>query len=306
MRAVASEVGDWTLQQVVVDGGTVRYVDVGRGETVLLLHGYLQSHLAWRRQIATLARHYRVVAPDLPGWGESDRDPALSYAYRDEVQRLRCLVDAIGLDRFNLFAHDYGALLGLGYVDAEPTRVMRLALLNFRAHLDFRPIYQLLIRVHGALARSPRLRPFVAALPWYAIARAIGRPHVRQGCFDRAVLDRYLHWLRAPEGRQWLQIYHAGYRVGRMPELEEVMARVSCPSMVIWATADRYCTTETGRDLARRIPNAQFRPVEGADHFVMEERPDDVLAGLEDLLGVTVPFAASSPPIACASRATPR
>lgn len=107
-------------------------VEAGDGEPVLLLHGYPESASCWRHQIPALAQRHRVIAVDWPGFGRSD-PPDTPATYENEVGRLDCLVDSLGLRRFNLVAHDYGAFLGLGYVLRHPQKVMRLAVLNSRA-----------------------------------------------------------------------------------------------------------------------------------------------------------------------------
>lgn len=105
-----------------IDGRRVHYVDTGSGEPVLLLHGYPQSSSCWRHQIPALAARHRVIAPDWPGFGRSE-PPATSPSYDDEVDRIERLVARLGLERFNLIAHDYGGFLGLGYTLRHPERV---------------------------------------------------------------------------------------------------------------------------------------------------------------------------------------
>ncbi len=272
---------EWPLATRTIAGQRLRYVDVGAGEPVLLLHGYPQSHRAWRHQIGPLARTRRVVAPDWFGWGESERDPTRPCDYRSELDRLDAVADALGLAHVDVCAHDYGGLLALGWVLRRPARVRRLVLLNTRAHRDFTPGYQRLLRAQTAVMRHV---PFAHALPWRAIVRRALRPHVTQGCFDAATLARYVAWLGTPSGRRWFVRFHTDYRVPAMPELAAGLARIACPTTIVWGTADRYCPVATAEDLARRIPGADYRPLPGVDHFVMEERPHEVTMLLEAAL----------------------
>ena len=284
------------LAETTVDGLRLRYADLGRGEPVVLLHGYSQSHLAWRRQVDALAAKWRVIALDWFGWGESERDPTRSCRYADEVDRLGRALDALGLDRFNLIAHDYGGLLALGYAPGAGPRLLRLGVIASRAHADFLLPYRSLLRVQAALCRwSPRL---AQALPWRRIVELSSRVHVRQGCFDAAILGEYLGWLDTPPGRRWWVRYHADYRLEAMPELLEGVAGLTCPTMVLWGRADRYVAPAVGRELAKGLPDARWVLVPGADHFVMEERPAEVLRNLEALL--------ETPLTMDASRAAPR
>ena len=135
----------------------VVHIEAGEGEPVLLLHGYPQSSACWRHQIPALAEHHCVMAADWPGFGRSE-PPDTPATYDAEVERIGRLADSFALDRFNLVAHDYGGFLGLGYVQCHPGRVMRVALLNTRAHNIFRPWFY--------LRSSPTLHRPVSMLCW--------------------------------------------------------------------------------------------------------------------------------------------
>jgi pimeloyl-ACP methyl ester carboxylesterase len=263
----------------------VFHVEAGKGEPVLLLHGYPQSASCWRHQIPELARCYRVIAPDWPGFGRSE-PPETPATYDAEVERIDRLADSFGLDRFNLVAHDYGGFLGLGYVLRRPDRVMRLALLNTRAHSVFRPWFyrfsqgQRLAAIHapGVLRRLPLRRLHHMALRRYRTL----------GCFDDALEDEYLGWMDTSGGRNTFVEFFANYHLPAVPELAAGLGRINCPAAVIWGNRDRYIPFSTARELAERIPGATLTQLKGADHYVMEERPDEVTDALLKLLASDV------------------
>ena len=109
------------LVQITVDGVAVTYVEEGSGEPIVLLHNATK----WRHQIPHLAKTNRVIAIDWPRGGK---------AYDEEVARLGAILTALSIDKCNLFAHDYGGYLALGFAIAHPERVLRLAILDSRAH----------------------------------------------------------------------------------------------------------------------------------------------------------------------------
>lgn len=276
-------------RDVTVDGLRAAVFESGAGEPCVLLHGYPQSHEAWHRVAPRLAESHRVVAVDWFGWGESERSTAAALDYDAEVARLGRLLDVLGLDRVNLFAHDYGAFLGLGFALRQGERLSRLALLNSRAHATFPWRPRLQFAALGGLARTPGLRRLFALLPLYAMhRRSLGR-YVRNGSFSPADLERYLGWLRLREGRLWLGAFYRAYRVAVRPELAEGCARLRLPAAVIWGDADPYCPFSIAADLATRLPRARLVRLRGADHYVMEERPDEVVAALRALLAEPVP-----------------
>lgn len=257
------------------------HVDTGSGEPVLLLHGYPQSASCWRHQIPVLAQGHRVVAPDWPGFGRS-APPETPPTYDNEVDRIDAIADAVGFDRFNLVAHDYGGFLGLGYVLRRPERVLRLAVLNSRAHNIFRPwFYRYSL---GQRWAAVHLAGLVRRLPLRRLHHGALRPYRTLGCFDDALETEYLGWMDTPVGRRTFVEFFRNYHVPAIGELGAALSRITCPTAVIWGDRDRYIPFTTAQQLADRIPGATLTRLAGADHYVMEERPAEVTAAILDLL----------------------
>jgi pimeloyl-ACP methyl ester carboxylesterase len=271
-----------------LDGRRVYYIEAGAGEAVLLLHGYPQSALCWRHQLAALTDRHRVIAPDWPGFGNSD-PPATLPTYDAEVERIGQLADRLGLDRFNLIAHDYGGFLGLGYVLRHPDRVLRLALLNTRAHSIFRPWFyrfslaQRWLTTHPASAFATRHLP-VRTLHHLALGR-----YRKLGCFDTRIEGEYLSWMDTPAGRRTFVDFFANYHLPRVPWLATGLEQISCPTAIIWGDRDAYIPFQTARELTDRIPHATLTRLQGGDHYIMEERPDRVTSALLNLLATKRP-----------------
>jgi pimeloyl-ACP methyl ester carboxylesterase len=273
----------------------VHHIEAGEGEPVLLLHGYPQSASCWRHQIPALAERHRVIAVDWPGFGRSD-PPETPPTYDFEVERIGQLADSLGLDRFNLVAHDYGGFLGLGYALRHSERVMRMALLNTRAHNTFRPwFYRFSQGQRWAVRHVPAL---VRRLPLRHLHHLVLRPYRTLGCFDAALEDEYLGWMDTPTGRRTFVEFFTYYHLPAVPELGVGLERIDCPTAVIWGDRDRYIPYTTARELADRIPGATLTRLAGTDHYVMEERPDEVTAALLDLLArpCVISRAAGIPP----------
>jgi pimeloyl-ACP methyl ester carboxylesterase len=257
------------------------HVEAGAGEPVLLLHGYPQSASCWRHQIPALAQRYRVIAPDWPGFGRSD-PPETPATYDAEVDRIDRLVDSLGLDRFNLVAHDYGGFLGLGYALRRPDRVMRLALLNTRAHSIFRPwFYRFSQGQRWAAIHAPGV---LGRLPLQRLHHIALRPYRMLGCFDDALEDEYLSWMDTPRGRNTFVEFFTHYHLPAVPELSAGLGRIDCPTAIIWGDRDRYIPFAIARELADRIPGATLTQLTGGDHYIMEERPAEVTDALLELL----------------------
>jgi pimeloyl-ACP methyl ester carboxylesterase len=268
---------------VDIDGRHVFAVCAGSGEPVLLLHGFPQSASCWRHQIPALAGSHHVVAPDWPGFGRSD-PPSTAPTYDNEVERIERFVQRLGWQRFNLFAHDYGGFIGLGYAIRHPERVQRLALLNTRAHGIFRPRFYRFSLCQHWIANLPAPSAAARHAPLRALHhRALAR-YRANGSFDTDLEAEYLGWMDTPQGRQTFWEFFAHYPVPAVPWLSEQLGSIRCPTTVIWGDRDPYIPFATARELADGIPDATLIRLRGADHYVMEERPREVTDGLLALL----------------------
>ncbi|WP_409429849.1 alpha/beta fold hydrolase [Pantoea sp.] len=114
-----------------VDGVRMHYVTGGNpaGETLVLLAGFPQSWYAWRQVMALMGKNYRIIAPDLPGQGDSDR-PESGYDTRSLAEKVHGLLEQLNVDRYFLAAHDVGAWVAWPYAALYGDEIKRLALLD--------------------------------------------------------------------------------------------------------------------------------------------------------------------------------
>ncbi|WP_320782218.1 alpha/beta fold hydrolase [Streptomyces sp. CRN 30] len=283
----ATETGDThTPRTATVDGARVAYWQAGPpdAEPVLLLHGYPANHHSWRHQITPLARTHRVIAPDLLGWGASDHPPRLRFDYVTEVARVGRLLDALGIDSVNLFGHDYGGFLALGFAEAHPARVRRLAILNSRAQSSFVTRWYLVFTALTVTGRIPVLRALARSFPFAALHRHFLMPLVRAGHLDAATLATYVDWMDTPEGRRRLLHFFADYRPAPRPEIRRHLGLVECPTAVVWGRRDTYLHPEIATELAARVPHAELTMLDDAGHWLLDERPAESTAALLRLL----------------------
>lgn len=274
------------MKSTKVDGARLAYLEAGPtdGEPVILLHGYPANHRSWRHQIPALAESHRVLALDLLGWGDSERPLELDFDYETEVGRLGRALGELGLERVNLFGHDYGGFLSLGFAQRHPGRVRRLAILNSRAQGTFVPRWYATFGLTSLVGRSPGLRGLAARLPLAAVNRRGMSPLVTKGVLDRDLLDGYLGWMTEPQGARWLLHFFAEYSVRRRPELRQGLAQIACPTAVVWGCRDVYLPLAIAEELGTEIPDVEVTMIDDAGHFIMEERPATVTDALLRLL----------------------
>ncbi len=112
-----------------VDGVRLHYVVGGEGDPLVLVHGWGSTWYMWRKIMPQLAERYTVIAPDLPGLGDSDV-PEAGYDKATTAERIRDLVQGLGYNEVNLVGHDVGLMVAYAYAAAHPDEVRSLALVE--------------------------------------------------------------------------------------------------------------------------------------------------------------------------------
>jgi haloalkane dehalogenase len=135
---VQETVNDWIDRQLYpfdsnytrIDGNRLHYVDEGTGPTILLLHGNPTWSFLYREAIRTLRTDYRCIAPDLIGFGLSDKPADWGYRPWDHAKNVNGLLESLGIDEFDLVVHDWGGPIGLSVALSEDRRLRRLVVMN--------------------------------------------------------------------------------------------------------------------------------------------------------------------------------
>jgi epoxide hydrolase 4 len=249
---------------------------------VLLLHGFPELARSWRHQLPVLEQAgYRAVAPDLRGYGETERRGP--YGLRTLAADVASLVRALGHDRAAVVGHDWGGAAAWIAAARHPDAVERLAVLNSpHPHVLARE----LVRNPRQLRRSTYLLAY--QLPWWPErvltrdgAHAIGRilvggSHVRSA-WPETEIERYQEaFLRPGAAAAALAWYRAAFRrpLVRVP-------RIAAPTLVLWGVHDRFLGEEliAPDRLARVLAPGnvpEVRRIEDAGHFVQNEAPGRV------------------------------
>lgn len=272
---------DWAKHQkdTIVDGRRVSYLDVGEGQdALLLLHGLAGSWRWWVENLAALSDSRRVVAVDLPGFGNSEA--AGSVEVNGVVDGLLALCDKLDLDAVDIVGHSLGTLLACELAAREPLRVRRLTLAGG-------PIISV-IGLFSAPFSTLRRRPVVANFLIEALTAGIPIPARIQRIIAMNPLLRWLalspyvaHPARLRPDIAAVMLAGAG-APGVLPTLrsgfrhpgDHVFQRIAHPTLVIAGRKDRIAPV---RDLAGFAGQEAVRRVVVLDdcgHCPMLERPD--------------------------------
>ena len=253
-------------RDVAARGARVRFVETGDGPPLLLIHGYLGSHSAWDEAVDGLSPHFRTIAPDLPGFGESEKPPAARYPYNVDVfaESLVDLVAALDLGRIAVCGHDLGGAVALMMAARHPSVVERLVLVD--------PIvYPHKADLFSRLALAPIVGPIAfkqLAGPGIFGAFFRRRSYATSEGAPAEKVPRLFEAFNAPAARE--AAYATLESLADTRTLVALLPRVHAPALVVWGRNDRLLPLEHGRRLARELPNARLEIVE-AGHSPHEE-----------------------------------
>jgi pimeloyl-ACP methyl ester carboxylesterase len=272
-----------------VDAGGLRVhlAEAGEGEPVLLLHGWPQHHYMWRRVIQRLAQRYRLLAPDLRGFGWTQA-PGNGYDGETFARDQVALLDALEIDRARVIGHDWGGwaafLLGLRH----PDRIERMVVLNVPhpwPRPSFRGVAQLPRSWYAAINAAPGLGPLVHRHP--VMPRTILRFGAARGTFTPEEIAIYTDRFREPaRARGMSKLYRYYHRVFVKTVRGEFRSdRLTVPTLLLFGKRDRgidYRLIE--QDVGDRADDLRVELVPDAGHFIVDERPELVSERAEDFL----------------------
>lgn len=127
---VPRELYPFTHRFIEIGGNRIHYVDEGRGETILMLHGNPTWSFLYRKMIPALKDRFRCVAPDYPGFGLSAAHPGFGYHPAEHSRVVEGFAGQLGLDDITLVVQDWGGPIGLGFAGRNPERIKRLVVGN--------------------------------------------------------------------------------------------------------------------------------------------------------------------------------
>jgi pimeloyl-ACP methyl ester carboxylesterase len=245
---------------VQVGDHRIAYSEGGKGEPVVLIHGFGASSDNWNRMAGRLTKKFRVIAPDMPGWGQSTRTDSASYAYPQQVERLHQFLGALGLKRFHLMGHSMGGFISSAYAARYPEEVITLALLA----------------PHGVTEpQASELALSVAAGDNWLVARNVPE-------FER-LLDKV--FAKRPYVPKPVLKLFAAYAIrgsaksarifaemqSNDPPLETRLTLIQAPTLIIWGDQDRVLHVSCAEVFRKGIKNSELLVLPGIGHMPLIE-----------------------------------
>ncbi len=280
---------DLTHHTVTANGIRQHYVEAGEGAPVVLLHGFPETHHAWRHQIPVLAERYRVIAPDLRGYGDTDK-PASGYDKRTMANDLRALLRELSIERVALVGHDRGARVATRFAKDHPGSVDRLVVMD---NVPTRIVAQ---SIDAQIARAYWFFLFhqVPDLPETLIAgkeRAWLRHFFSDWCYDPNAIsgEAFETYVRAYEAPGAVRGAMADYRANAVDvaqDKEDAHQLIEVPTLALWgeafyAVGKMFDMANVWNGMARDVVT---HAIPRAGHLPHEEQPEIVNRILVDFL----------------------
>ncbi|MBR59329.1 MAG: hypothetical protein CMH54_15095 [Myxococcales bacterium] len=263
LQASARLITGMHAEEIEVDGLRVPYLQGGNGPPVLLVHGFNSDKESWLLTAGVLKRHYRLIIPDLPGYGEASLIPREEAGASLQAERLGKFLDALKIKAAHVVGHSMGGGISLRLAYDAPHRVRTLSLLCSPSPTHYEsPFTKALKSGHNLLL--PRTsseydqllklgfekKPYFPSTIWaYLADRTIQKSEV---------LTELFHG--------WID----GYKNQQLPNDLETL---QVPTHVLHGEADRIIALDSSRELAQRIPKAAFTMIRNVGHMPQVERP---------------------------------
>jgi pimeloyl-ACP methyl ester carboxylesterase len=282
-----------SIHRIQADGVTIFYREAGPADApvVLLLHGFPTSSFQYRHLIPQLADRYRVIAPDLPGFGFTVVPPTLNYVYNFEnlSRTLEAFTDALNLKRYAMYIFDYGAPTGLRLAMWHPERVTAIVSQNGNAYEEGlgnswapiqrywrEPTLENRNAIRGALTPEGMRHEYTVGIPnpddiapeGYTLDGAL---LARPGNVD-IQLDLFLDYAN---------------NVKLYPKFQEYFRASQPPLLAIWGQRDTYFIPAGAEAFRRDIPSATVQLLD-TGHFALETHLKEITAAMRRFLAIHI------------------
>lgn len=273
-----------------IDGLDVFYREAGdRSQpTVLLLHGFPSSSHMFRNLITALADDYHLVAPDHIGFGQSSMPPVdqFSYSFDRLTEVTEKLIEHLGLDRFAIYIHDYGAPIGLRIASAHPERITAIISQSGNAYTEgFTPFWdRLFAHAQDRAANEDAVREYFTpeTTKWQythgVAADRLDRIAPETWMLDQAGLDR--------DGNDAIQLqlfWDYQFNLDGYPKFQEYFRAHQPPLLVTWGMNDEIFGAAGAEAFQRDLPDAELHLLD-TGHFALETHGDEISGYVREFL----------------------
>ena len=258
-----------------LDGQFISYIDEGQGTPVVLLHGIPTWGYLWSDIIGEMSRERRVLAPDLLGFGFSDKSDHFDRSIARQTEAIYGWLQKLQVDRVDVAGHNIGGGIAVRLAVEHPEFVRRMALMNTVAY-DSWPVDSMLPLLDARSSDPQSLLPSV-------------REAIKKGCQSAPsteVISALLTPYRTQVGMISLCRNAAAMNTNQTTELTPRLSQIAARTLVIWGENDAFQPVAYGERLRMDIPDCRLVRISGAGHFVTIDQPSRIVEELKAFLTV--------------------
>jgi len=286
----------FTKSRIKANGVLINLVHGGSGPPLLLLHGYPQTHVMWHKIGPGLAQHYTVVAPDLRGYGDSEKPPAAEgdfsvYCKRTTAQDQVEVMASLGFDSFHVVGHDRGARVGHRMALDHPEMVRTFTSLDVvasQAAFDNMDSQLAFAWFHWHLMRQPFPLPetLIGNSAEVYLNFLLERWTATEGAITPEAYNEYWRCFSDPETIRATCMEYRSVELDLVYDEEDRGRKITCPVLALWGgNMSKRPGWQTGKGLdmlstwRERAVDVRGKALD-CGHFIPEERPEETMAEL--------------------------
>lgn len=279
-QTVPSNSATITYHRTMVDGVGIFYREAGpnNAPTIVLLHGFPSSSVEFESLIPLLATRYHLIAPDYPGFGQSDAPPPSQYSYTFDHLALTTthLLEQLKIDRYSVYLHDYGGPVGFRMMMAHPQRLQALVVQNANAYQEgLGKKWTGIARYWADPKAHPKVVDVFTSLEAARVRHAGDSPHPER--YNPQVWQDEYAWLSRPGERaiQESLLYDYRTNVASYPQWQTWLRQHQPPTLVVWGGYDSSFIAPGAEAFKRDLPKAEIHILD-AGHFALDEKVDEI------------------------------
>jgi len=259
-----------------VGGNEIAYIDQGRGSTLVLIHGQFGDHLDWDPVLEPLAKRHRVIAVDLPGFGDSDK-PEREYTGAFFVDTLSKLLKKLKVKHATFVGNSFGGQIAILYALRNSEQVDRLILVDSGGFREFSEQEKEVTRQRFSETAVRALTP--------QIQQAMFAPvFARTSEIQRRYLDKQNAKLKRADYPAYARVLPQTTLLSVSTYLLNDLPKLSVPTLLLWGEQDRIVPPQLARKALEQLPRGELKILPACGHSPQLDCPEEFLAAVGEFL----------------------